>query len=80
VSPDRFTNLAIPSIENEVASSIDFNDVVKDFAGKFNFQFFTSVIMRIDLSPDERNDCDFLNAEFLLGAAIVITRPGRQKT
>jgi hypothetical protein len=28
-----------------------------------------------------RNNCDFfLNTEFLLGAAIVITRPGRQKT
>jgi hypothetical protein len=26
------------------------------------------------------NDCDFLNSEFLLGVAIVITRPGRQKT
>jgi hypothetical protein len=29
---DRFTNLDILSIENEVASSIDFNDVIKDFA------------------------------------------------
>jgi hypothetical protein len=27
-----------------------------------------------------RNDRDFLNTEFLSGAANVITRPGRQKT
>jgi hypothetical protein len=32
LSQDRFTNLAILSIENEVASSSDFSDVIKDFA------------------------------------------------
>jgi hypothetical protein len=32
ISQNRFTNLAIVSIENEIASSIDFSDVVKDFA------------------------------------------------
>jgi hypothetical protein len=32
MSQDRFTNFAIFSIENEVASSIDFSDVIKDFA------------------------------------------------
>jgi hypothetical protein len=32
MSQDRFTNLAILSIEKEVASSIDFSDVIKDFA------------------------------------------------
>jgi hypothetical protein len=32
VSQDSFTKLAILSIANEVASSIDFNDVIKDFA------------------------------------------------
>jgi hypothetical protein len=32
MSQDRFTNLAILSVENEVASSIDFSDVIKDFA------------------------------------------------
>jgi hypothetical protein len=32
MSQDRFTNLAIFSFENEVASSIDFSDVNKDFA------------------------------------------------
>jgi hypothetical protein len=26
-----------------------------------------------------KNDCDFLNSQFLLAAAIVITRPGRYK-
>jgi hypothetical protein len=32
VSQDKFTNLTILSFENEVASSIDFDDVIKDFA------------------------------------------------
>jgi hypothetical protein len=32
MSQDSFTNLAVLSIENEVASSIDFSDVIKDFA------------------------------------------------
>jgi hypothetical protein len=32
MSQDRFTKLAILSIESEVASSIDFSDVIKDFA------------------------------------------------
>jgi hypothetical protein len=32
MSQDRFTNLAILSIEIEVASAIDFSDVIKDFA------------------------------------------------
>jgi hypothetical protein len=32
MSQDRFTNLAIPSVENEAASSIDFSNVIKDFA------------------------------------------------
>jgi predicted transport protein len=32
MSQDKFTNLAILSVENEVASSIDFGDVIKDFA------------------------------------------------
>jgi hypothetical protein len=32
MSQDRFTNLAVLSIENEVLSSNDFSDVIKDFA------------------------------------------------
>jgi soluble P-type ATPase len=32
MSQDRFTNFAVISIEIEVASSIDFSDVIKDFA------------------------------------------------
>jgi hypothetical protein len=32
MSQGRFTNLAVLSIENEVASSIDFSDFIKDFA------------------------------------------------
>jgi hypothetical protein len=44
MSQDRFTNLAILSIENEVASSIDFSDVIKYFAAiksrKFQFSIF----------------------------------------
>jgi hypothetical protein len=40
-------NLAVLSVDNEVASSIDLSDVVKDFAAvsqeKFSFKFLTSV-------------------------------------
>jgi hypothetical protein len=32
MSQGRFTKLAILSVENQVASSIDFSDVIKDFA------------------------------------------------
>jgi hypothetical protein len=32
ISQDRFTDLAILTIENESASSIDFSDAIKDFA------------------------------------------------
>jgi hypothetical protein len=34
VSQDRFTNLAVPSVGNEVAFSTDFSDGIKDFAAK----------------------------------------------
>jgi hypothetical protein len=41
MSQDRFTDLAILSVGNEVASSIDFRDAIKDFAtiksGKVQF-------------------------------------------
>jgi hypothetical protein len=44
VSQDRFTNLAILSIENEVASSIDFSDAIKDLVAiksrKVQFSIF----------------------------------------
>jgi hypothetical protein len=48
VSQDRFTKLSIFSIENEVASSINFSMLSKILQplsqGKFNFKFLTSII------------------------------------
>jgi hypothetical protein len=75
VSQERFTNLAILSVENEVASYIDFSNVVNDFAAikprKVQFSIFdqcdTRELICHQMKEISGSDCDFLNTEFLMG-------------
>jgi hypothetical protein len=59
LSQDRFTNFAILSVENEVASSIDFSGyqkILQPFSqGRLSFKFLTSVTYENLFVPNERN-------------------------